>query len=148
MSFFAGEKSTFSRERDDMSFTSEASDLLGVIAGAGGTKKERQLRAWRRLSSQFPFSTWSFNRVHDLYTCDPRARVRAQEIEELRTVAGIERRATTEQVYHDDLVRRIETSIALSHARRARPTLISLREIVGDDRRSDRAVDENKEVTR
>jgi hypothetical protein len=142
MSIIAREKSDFSREHS-MSFTSEAADLLGAIAGPHGSKKERQLRAWRRLVSEFPRSTWSFNRVHDLFTQDPRVRVRAQEIEELRIAARIERRATKTQAYHDDLVKRIETAIALSRARRTRPSVVSLRELLGGDRRDDRALDED-----
>jgi hypothetical protein len=137
------EMSIFTRERSTMDCTAEAADLLGVIAGASGSKKERQLRAWRRLVSEFPRSTWTFNRVHDLFTCDPRARVRAREIEELRITARVERRATKTQAYHDDLVKRIETAIALSRARRTRPSVVSLRELLGGDRRDDRALDED-----
>jgi hypothetical protein len=137
------EMSIFTRERSTMNCTAEASDLLGVIAGAAGSKKERQLRAWRRLVSEFPRSTWTFNRVHDLFTCDPRARVRAREIEELRIAARVERRTTKTQAYHDDLVTRIETAIALSRARRTRPSVVSLRELLGGDRTHDRAVDQD-----
>jgi hypothetical protein len=143
MSSFSRENSVFSREHRDMSFTAEAADLLGVIAGAAGSKKERQLRAWRRLVSEFPRSTWSFNRVHDLFTRDPRARVRAREIEELRIAARIERRSTKTQAYHDELVRRIETSIALSRARRTRPSLLQLRELLRAAGECDRAVDQD-----
>lgn len=133
------EMSPISRERR-MSFTTEAADLLGVIAGKG-SQKERQLRAWRRLVSEFPHSTWSFNRVHDLFTQDQRARVRAQEIEELRAIARAARDqitlARTEYDALRDRIERCERAISRPHSHNRRPTTHQLREIVpvvgGDD---------------
>jgi hypothetical protein len=62
----------------------EASRLLRQIARpieAGDSVKACQRRAHRLLKS------WSFNRVRDLWRPDPRVRIKAHEIEQLRTLA-------------------------------------------------------------
>jgi hypothetical protein len=59
----------------------EAKTLIVQIAGVQGTVKERLHRATRRLGS------FSLNRIRDLYYADPRVRVSADELLELRRVA-------------------------------------------------------------
>jgi hypothetical protein len=72
-------------ERKGMSASLEAATLLRQIAGhgePGETRKAAWLRAYRRLSGQ-----WTFNRVKDLWRQEPRARVSADELNELRAAA-------------------------------------------------------------
>ena len=91
-------------ERNSMSASLEAATLLRQIAGngePGETRKAAWLRAYRRLSGQ-----WTFNRVKDLWRQEPRARVSADEINELRAAAQrngakdevLERLAAVEQM--------------------------------------------------
>ena len=72
-------------ERKFMSASAEASTLLRQIAGNGEPgeyKKEAWARAYRRLSGQ-----WTFNRVKDLWRQEPRAKVSAEELNQLRAAA-------------------------------------------------------------
>jgi hypothetical protein len=72
-------------ERSGMSASMEAAQLLRQIAGhgePGETRKAAWLRAYRRLSGQ-----WTFNRVKDLWRQEPRARVSADELNQLRAAA-------------------------------------------------------------
>jgi hypothetical protein len=74
-------------ERKIMSASAEASTLLRQIAGKGEPgeyKKEAWARAYRRLAGQ-----WTFNRVKDLWREEPRAKVSAEELNQLRTVAKV-----------------------------------------------------------
>ena len=91
-------------ERSGMSASMEAAQLLRQIAGhgePGETRKAAWLRAYRRLSGQ-----WTFNRVKDLWRQEPRARVSADELNELRAAAQkngakdevLERLAAVEQM--------------------------------------------------
>lgn len=84
----------------------EASKLLrhlSLPAVPGETVKAAQRRVHRHLRS------WSFNRVRDLWRPDPRARVRAHELEELRRMAS--RKRAAEQSAIADL-RELEARIA------------------------------------
>lgn len=138
--------SPISRERRIMSFATEAADLLGAIAGDSGSQKTRQTRAWRRLVAKFPESSWTFNRVHDLFTKDPRARVSAQEIEQLRDAARIHEEITLQRSEYDDLLARIERcerALAVSDAQFHRPTLDAYRSAVRGARGDRRAVDQD-----
>ena len=68
-----------------MNASAEASELLRQIAGKGEPgeyKKEAWNRAYRRLSGQ-----WTFNRVKDLWRQEPRAKVSAEELNQLRSTA-------------------------------------------------------------
>jgi len=79
------EVSNKATERSVMSASAEAADLLRQIAGKGEpgeTKKAAWLRAFRKLRGD-----WTFNRVKDLWRQEPRARVSAEELTQLRTVA-------------------------------------------------------------
>ena len=70
-----------------MSASAEASILLRQIAGKGEPgeyKKEAWARAYRRLSGQ-----WTFNRVKDLWRQEPRAKVSAEELNQLRAAAKV-----------------------------------------------------------
>ena len=72
-------------ERKFMTASAEASTLLRQIAGRGDPgeyKKEAWARAYRRLSGQ-----WTFNRVKDLWREEPRAKVSADELNQLRAAA-------------------------------------------------------------
>ena len=85
----------------------EAADLLSKIAGEAGSKKERQLRAWRRLVARFPNSTWSFNRVHDLFTRDERACPRREEIAELQELAKVNETISLARQEYDEILSRL-----------------------------------------
>lgn len=62
----------------------EAAGLLREIAGNRGS--DESLKAvFRRLSRKLP--GWSGNRVRDVWRRDPRIRVRAEEVEQLRAIA-------------------------------------------------------------
>ena len=62
----------------------EASDLLRQIAG--GRRADESMKAlFRRLSRQL--SHWSENRIMDVWRRDPRVRVRAEEVDQLRALA-------------------------------------------------------------
>jgi len=79
----------------------EASQLLRQIAGVGEPgeyKKEAWARAYRRLSGQ-----WTFNRVKDLWRCEPRARVSAGELNQLREIAQQNKAGTG-----NDLIKRLD----------------------------------------
>jgi hypothetical protein len=87
-------------ERKGMSASLEAATLLRHIAGhgePGETRKAAWLRAYRRLSGH-----WTFNRVKDLWRQEPRARVSADELNELRAAAQ-----TTEA--KDEVLARLES---------------------------------------
>jgi hypothetical protein len=74
-------------ERKFMSASAEASTLLRQIAGKGEPgeyKKEAWARAYRRLAGQ-----WTFNRVKDLWRQEPRAKVSAEELNQLRAAAKV-----------------------------------------------------------
>jgi hypothetical protein len=91
----------------------EAAGLLGIIAGDRGSKKERQRRAWRTLIARFPASKWTANRVHDLFTEDRRAVVRADEIAQLREAAKFSDSIPPMKAEFYDLIARVEQ---LEHA--------------------------------
>jgi len=88
-------------ERGVMSASVEASLLLRQIAGngePGETKKAAWNRAYRRLRGE-----WTFNRVKDLWRQEPRARVSADELKQLRTAAKQSAGA------QDDVLARLES---------------------------------------
>lgn len=95
------------RESEKMELGLEASDLIGAIAG-GGSSKQKTLRAFRLLRVAFPQSRWTFNRVHDLFTRDQRARVHGDEIEQLRQVARRHAQITLARSEYEQLIERIE----------------------------------------
>jgi hypothetical protein len=61
----------------------EARRLLEIIAGPNGTVKERLYRAHRRCASSF-----TFNRIRDIYYGDKRMCLTLDEIVELRRIAA------------------------------------------------------------
>ena len=72
------------RERVFMSSLAEAQTLVRQLAQParpGESIKAAMARAARQLPS------WSFNRIHDVWTADTRIRVRADELDELRAAA-------------------------------------------------------------
>ena len=94
--------STNATERDGMSALAEASMLLQEIAGPGEPgelKKAAFARAMRKLSGQ-----WTYNRVKDLWRQEPRARVSAEELNELRRIATVRARAAVDR----DVIARLE----------------------------------------
>jgi uncharacterized protein HemY len=126
-----------------MSVIAEAADLLGEIAGPDGSKKTQQTRAWRRLLAKFPASSWTPNRVHDLFTKDPRARVSAQEIDELREAARVHAEITMQRSEFSELMSRLESlehNLAVSDAEFRRPMRDAYREVLHGARRSGRSV--------
>lgn len=63
----------------------EASSLLKQLAGS--RRPDESLKAvFRRIGRRLP--AWSDNRVRDVWRCDPRVRVRAEEVEQLRLLVG------------------------------------------------------------
>ena len=88
-------------ERSVMSASVEASMLLRQIAGngePGETKKAAWSRAYRRLRG-----SWTFNRVKDLWRQEPRAKVSADELNQLRVAAKQSAGA------HQDVLARLES---------------------------------------
>lgn len=98
---------------------SEAYGLIDAIAGAGGSSKQRTLRVFRLLRHAYPESRWTFNRVHDLFTRDRRARVHGDEIEQLRQLARRHAQITLARSDYEQLLERIERCERLLADRRA-----------------------------
>lgn len=78
--------SEFSHKASEMQATSldEAATLLRQVAGqrqAGESLKAVFRRLNRKLTG------WSDNRIRDIWRCDPRIKIRADEIEQLRRLA-------------------------------------------------------------
>lgn len=67
---------------EKMNALCEASGLVRQIA-APATGKAALLRAYRKLGS------WTYNRVKDVYYADGRIKISADEIDELRAIAGL-----------------------------------------------------------
>ena len=84
-----------SSESNRVSQANEAYDLLIKAAGPQIGVKQLLLSAHRKLSKH----GWSFNRVKDVYHRDPRIRIRADEIAQLRILAD----ANTEKQAHSEL---------------------------------------------
>lgn len=72
--------SGFHTERPKMSAAVEAQSLMQQIGGMDHTKAAR-LRASSRLH------TWTMNRIRDVYYADPRIRISAEELDQLRAAA-------------------------------------------------------------
>ncbi|MBW5438616.1 hypothetical protein FXB41_28790 [Bradyrhizobium canariense] len=86
--------SEFSHKASEMQATSldEAADLLRRLAGerqAGESLKAVLRRVGRKLGN------WSENRIRDVWHRDPRIKVRADEVNELRALAEPKRRSET-----------------------------------------------------
>jgi len=110
----------------------EASSLLRSLAApavAGESIKACQLRVHRRLK------TWSPNRVRDLWRPDPRARVQAHEIEQLRQAAA-KRRADNEAGAElrelKSRIERLENLLLNSDPEMHRPDLAALGQLRGE----------------
>jgi hypothetical protein len=111
----------------DVALLREASRLLRRLAQpstAGESVKACQRRVYRRLK------TWTFNRVRDVWRPDPRIRVRAHEIEQLRMAA--ERRHADEAALADlralqQRIERLERVLAASNPTKRSPRLIAAR---------------------
>jgi hypothetical protein len=76
--------SDISAVSSDVALLREGSRLLRQLARpveGGDSVKKCQRRVYRLLK------TWSFNRVRDLWRPDPRIRIKAREIEQLRALA-------------------------------------------------------------
>jgi hypothetical protein len=134
------EKSANAQERE-MSALSEASYLLREIAGpgeAGELKKAAWSRAMRKLSGR-----WTYNRVRDLWREERRARVSAEELAELRRIAGA--KAGNDKALADDLEKRLDVvermlfAMAQQDQEFVGEMLNSLRSSVGALRRSGHA---------
>jgi hypothetical protein len=96
------EESANTTESSVMSAMAEASGLLRQIAGPGEPgelKKVAFARALRKLRG----ASWTYNRVRDLWRQEPRARVSAEELNELRHAAG-----AREKAERDELAIRVE----------------------------------------
>jgi hypothetical protein len=89
-------------ERKHMTALVEASDLLRQIAGPG-EPGELKKQAWGRALRKLQGANWTYNRVRDLWRQEPRARVSADELTELRQAAK-----RPEAGASDDLLARLE----------------------------------------
>lgn len=122
--------STNSTERSVMSASAEAASLLRQVAGSGEPgelKKAAWGRAYRRLSGAF-----TFNRVKDLWRCEPRARVSADELEILRRKAGEQSGAKDEL---GERIARLEAWAARSDPQFYSAHVAALRDLAGRGRR-------------
>jgi len=63
----------------------EAADLLRQIAGGRGADESLK-SVFRKLNRKLV--GWSDNRIRDIWRRDPRIRVRAEEVDQLRAIAG------------------------------------------------------------
>jgi hypothetical protein len=134
------EKSGNALERSDMPALNEASELLRQVAGPEPweSKKDAWNKALRRLKGE----TWTFNRVRDLWRQEPRARVSADELNELRRVAAARQNAARGQL--DELLARIEALEARLNSIDPdfyRPHVDSLRRSVSGVGRADTAAE-------
>lgn len=84
-----------SSEKDRVSKSIEAHNLLLEVAGPQASVKQVLLAAHRKLAKH----DWSFNRVRDVYHKDPRIRIRADELAQLRLLAD----AKQQTAGHDEL---------------------------------------------
>lgn len=104
--------SDFSVVSADNALLREGSRLLRQIARpveAGDSVKACQRRVHRLLKS------WSFNRVRDLWRPDPRVRIKAREIEQLRALArqrSADAAAVTDLRELRDRIERLEQLLA------------------------------------
>lgn len=84
--------SEFKSEEGVVSALDEASGLIDEIGGNAGSKKEKRLKAWRKLAKHF-----SWNRIADIHRAsDLRVRVSGDELSILRAAARQENEATGE----------------------------------------------------
>jgi hypothetical protein len=95
-----------------MSVLCEASGLVRKIA-APATGKAALLRVYRRLG------TWTYSRVKDVYYADRRVRISADEIDELRAIAGSEKEASNERSLPE---LRVQLAIVARHLRKLDPS--------------------------
>jgi hypothetical protein len=125
-----------------MSSTAEASSLLRRIAApteADGSVKAALQRAHRKLS------TWSFNRVRDVFHADPRIRISAEEMDQLRAAT----RANEETDARDELLQIQARLAALEAALNAtdedfhRPQIDALRRLFTQSRAGRRPLAED-----
>jgi hypothetical protein len=95
-----------------MSMVCEASGLVRQIA-APATGKAALLRAYRRLGS-----TWTYNRVKDVYYADERIRISGEEIDKLRVTAR------KEVILDDPSIKELRDQLAVvvRHLRAIDPT--------------------------
>lgn len=105
----------------------EAAQLLRAIAGereAGESIKGVFRRLSRRLKG------WSDSRVRDVWHQDERVRIRAEELEQLRAVAGAKRakEGTHELQELRDRISRLERLLEASDETFHSPTLAALRD--------------------
>jgi hypothetical protein len=105
---------------------SEAAELLRVIAGereAGESIKGVFRRLTRRLKG------WSDSRVRDVWHQDERVRIRAEELEQLRAVAGAKRAEGKNDLQElRDRISRLERLLEASDAPFHSETLTVLRD--------------------
>lgn len=111
-----------------MSSTAEASHLVRTIGGNADSKKERRLRAWRKLSANF-----SWNRIVDLDRGALHARVSADELNLLRRAAAQQKQEANEIEERNDFreirerIGRLEALLLSTDAEFHRETLAALR---------------------
>lgn len=111
----------------DVALLREASRLLRRLARPsvpGESVKASQRRVHRRLK------TWSFNRVRDVWRPDPRIRLRAQEIEQLRTAAmnqGADDAAKADLRALQRRIERLEQLLATSDTKKSGPAVAAAR---------------------
>lgn len=125
-----------------MSAMAEASGLLRQIAGPGEPGELKKV-AFARVLRRLRGASWTYNRVRDLWRQEPRARVSAEELNELRRVARA--KADHDKSIADDLARRVDAiegvlfALAQQDAEFVGQMLNSLRSSVGALRRADTA---------
>lgn len=112
-----------------MSVLCEASGLVREIA-APATGKAALLKVYRRLR------TWSYSRVKDIYYADRRCRISAEEMDELREIAGNVGIASCEPSLAE---LRDQLAVVVRHLRAIDPTFAyPWAEIIGDAAHLDR----------
>jgi hypothetical protein len=110
----------------DVALLREACRLLRRLAQpsiAGESVKACQRRVYRRLK------TWTFNRIRDVWRPDPRIRVRAHEIEQLRMAAEVRggERALADLRTLQQRIEKLEQLLTASNSTSSRRYLASSR---------------------
>lgn len=139
----SSEKSTKALDEMRSASLDEASDLLRQIAG--GRHADESMKAmFRRLARQL--SHWSENRIMDVWRRDPRVRVRAEEVDQLRALVdrsavgnvADELRDLRETVArlskYEALLQRIDAGFYGGEIAAARDQIGAAREILGERR--------------
>lgn len=118
----------------------EAQSLIRSLAEpcpAGDSVKAAIVRAWRKLPN------WTFNRVIDVWKADPRIAIKADEIDQLRSVARKreEKAASHELTELRERLARLERLLVSSDEDFHRETIAQVRQQAGGLGRDRRALD-------